>query len=205
MKAEHSNAATPQGFQPDAPERLPLPAREKLSSVQRIASDAIIAGPRKAILGPFVPLLQCPALMERVGATGEALRFQGSLPDLIRELVILLVARETGNQFEWQTHVALARRAGCTQQVIDTIADGRHPHGLEPPSRIATDFAIELMGRNGISDETYRSAVEAFGEPGVVELTVLIGYFTMVCWIMNVARTPGPTGSAERPLTAWPI
>jgi len=196
--------ATLQGFQPDAAERLPLPAREKLSSAQQVAADAIISGPRQAILGPFAPLLQCPALMERVGAMGEALRFQGILPDLVRELVIILVARETGNQFEWQTHVALARRAGCAEQVIAAIADGRHPHGLEPPYRIAADLAIELMGRNGISDETYHGAVEAFGEPGVVELTVLVGYFTMVCWVMNVARSPGPVGSVERPLAAWP-
>src|SRR5579871_1688851 len=140
MGEERSNVATPQGFQPDAAERLPLPAREKLSSAQQAAADAIISGPRQAILGPFVPLLQCPALMERVGAMGEALRFQGILPDLVRELVIILVARETGNQFEWQTHVALARRAGCAEQVIAAIADGRHPHGLEPPYRIAADL-----------------------------------------------------------------
>jgi 4-carboxymuconolactone decarboxylase len=144
-------------------------------------------------------------LMERIGATGEALRFQGTLPDSTREFVILLVARETGNQFEWQTHVPLARRAGCPQQVIDAVADGRYPHDLEPRSRIAADFAIELMRRHGTSDETYRIVLETFGQPGVVELTALVGYFTMVCWIMNVARTPGPAGSAERPLTAWPI
>ena len=32
-----------------------------------------------------------------------------------------------------------------------------------------------------------------FGEAGVVELSTLIGYFVMVSWIMNVARTPSQT------------
>jgi 4-carboxymuconolactone decarboxylase len=204
MNARVPNAATPQGFQPGAPERLPLPSRESLTDAQRSAADAIIAGPRKAIFGPFVPLLQCPALMECIGATGEVLRFKGRLPDLVRELVILLVARETGNQFEWQTHAPLARRSGCPQEAIDAIADGRYPHSLEPSSRIAADFAVELMRHNGISDRTYRDAAETFGEAGAVELCALVGYFTMVCWIMNVARTPGPAGSAEQPLAAWP-
>ena len=30
-----------------------------------------------------------------------------------------------------------------------------------------------------------------FGEQGVVELTTLVGYFAMVCWVMNVAREAG--------------
>jgi 4-carboxymuconolactone decarboxylase len=46
-----------------------------MSEEQRRAADIIIAGPRKAIFGPFVPLLQRPALMETIGKTGEMLRF----------------------------------------------------------------------------------------------------------------------------------
>jgi 4-carboxymuconolactone decarboxylase len=175
-----------------------------MDDAQRAAADAIIAGPRKAVFGPFVPLLQCPALLERIGAAGEALRFRGRLPDAVRELVILVVARETGNQFEWQTHVPLARRAGLNQEIIDTISDGRHPRLADRSAQLAVDFASELMHRHGVSDVTYREAEDIFGQPGVVELAALIGYFTMVCWIMNVARTPGPADSAETPLSPWP-
>jgi 4-carboxymuconolactone decarboxylase len=195
---------TPQGFETTAAERIPLLARDAMSDAQRTAADAIINGPRKAIFGPFVPLLRCPLLMERVGALGEALRFSGSLPDPVRELVILVVARETSNQFEWQTHVPLARRAGVSEAVIAAIWDGRQPRDLEPAAQAAVEFAAELMLRHGTSDATYRAADVAFGEAGVVELAILVGYFTMVCWLMNVARTPGPAGSGERPLSAWP-
>ena len=204
MTDPSSQAPTPQGFQPDAAERIPLPARESMTEAQRASADAIIAGPRKAIFGPFVPLLQTPALMERIGSTGEALRFRGQLPDLVRELAILLVARETGNQFEWQTHAPLARRAGLEQETIESIADGRHPRCFHPSAQIAAEFVGELMRRNGVSDTTFQLAAGAFGPPGVVELTALVGYFTMVCWIMNVARTPGPAASGEPALSAWP-
>ena len=122
MSTDHPRTTTPQGFQPDAPERLPLPARDKLTSVQRMAADAMIAGPRKSIHGPFVPLLRCPELMQRLGATADELRFRAGLPAIVREYVILLVARETGNQCEWQTHVPLAKQAGCAQSTIDAIA-----------------------------------------------------------------------------------
>ena len=157
MTDPSSKAATPQGFQPDAAERIPIPARESMNDAQRASADAIIAGPRKAIFGPFVPLLQTPALLERIGSTGEA-ALSWSTARLVRELVILLVARETGNQFEWQTHAPLARRAGLEQETIAAIADGRHPRCSRPSTQIAAEFASELMRRNGVSDTTFQQA-----------------------------------------------
>jgi 4-carboxymuconolactone decarboxylase len=195
---------TRQGFATEGAERLPLPARDAMTSEQKTAADAIMAGPRKAIFGPFVPLLQCPVLMEWIGKTGEALRFGGSLPERIRELVICLVARETSNQFEWLTHAPKALEAGVGRDVVEALAAGRWPRSLNADEVVAADFAAELMRRHGVSDQTFDEAVHCFGAPGTIELTALIGYFAMVCWIMNVARTPGPAGSQASPLAAFP-
>lgn len=195
----------PQGFGTSANERLPLPARDAMSADQQAAADAIVNGPRKAIFGPFVPLLQVPGLMGHIGDVGAALRFKGALADSVRELVICVVAREVGNQFEWQTHAPLAVRAGVAQEAVDAIGAGRRPRGLAPHLASATDFASELMLRNGVSDATYAEALSQFGQAGTVELTALVGYFTMICWIMNVARTPGPAGSPAAGLAGFPL
>ena len=197
-------SVTPLGFGFSTSERISIPERDAMSDAQQAAADAIINGPRKAIFGPFVPLLQTPVLMERIGKTGEALRFNGTLPDSIRELAICVVARETGNQFEWQTHTPLAIKAGVPLEAIDSLAAGRRPRGLPVNETCAVDFVSELMQRHGVSDETYAEAVSCLGEPGTVELTALVGYFVMVCWVMNVARTPGPSDSARPGLTAFP-
>lgn len=195
---------TPQGFGTSTAERLPIPERNAMSAAQRAAADAIIAGPRKAILGPFISLLQTPALMERIGKTGEVLRFEGTLPERIRELTICAVARETSNQFEWQTHAPLAIKAGIALIAIEALAAGRRPRSLHADEETALDFVAELMLRHGVSDATYAEATRCFGQPGVVELTALVGYFVMVCWIMNVARTPGNAGTSTPGLTAFP-
>lgn len=194
-----------QGFGPSTGQRLPLPAREAMSAEQQAALEAIVNGPRKAIFGPFVPLLQVPGLMEHIGNTGAALRFKGTLADAVRELVICVVAREVGNQFEWQTHAPLAVKAGVAQAAVDAIGAGRRPRDLPADLACATDFAGELMLRNGVSDATYAEAVAQFGEAGAVELTALVGYFTMVCWVMNVARTPGPARSQAPGLAGFPL
>lgn len=197
-------SCAPQGFGATNSERLPVPDRDAMSEAQRAAADAIVNGPRKAIFGPFVPLLQTPALMERIGKVGESLRFDGTLPDDIRELAICVVARETHNQFEWQMHASTATKAGVPAKAIASLAAGRRPRGLSASQECAVDFVDELATRHGVSDETYAEALSHFGEQGTVELTALAGYFAMVCWIMNVARTPGPKGSTTPRLEGLP-
>ena len=54
-----------------------------------------------------------------------------------------------------------------------------------------------------MSDATYARAVKRFGEQGVIDMTGLTGYYTVLAMIMNVARTPLPDG-AKAPLTAYP-
>jgi len=57
------------------------------------------------------------------------------------------------------------------------------------------DFVHELLATHGVSDLTYQAAIARWGERGVVELTALVGYFVMVSWLMNVARTPAQAGA----------
>ena len=50
--------------------------------------------------------------------------------------------------------------------------------------------AVFLAARPDL--ERGRELARLWGEPTMVELLTLVGYFAMVCWLMNVARTPGP-------------
>ena len=46
--------------------------------------------------------------------------------------------------------------------------------------------------------------VMAFGVLLPVLWMSLAGYFVMVCWVMNVGRTPGPANAAAPGLNAFP-
>ncbi|WP_395700946.1 carboxymuconolactone decarboxylase family protein [Aquabacterium sp.] len=181
-------------------ERLPLPPLAAMTEAQRAATQALIDGPRKAVYGPFVPLMQVPALLERVAALGEALRFGGQLPAAVRELATCVAARHVGNQFEWVMHVPLAQAAGVPPAALEAIRTGGAPQGLAPDAQLAHDFARELLATHDVDDACYQQAIAAFGEAGVVELTTLVGYFVMVSWVMNVARTPSRPTAEVLPL-----
>jgi len=194
----------PQGHARPGGERLPLPAADAMTPQQRAAAQALIDGPRKGVYGPFLPLLRSPALLERVAKMGEYLRFESVLEARIRELATCAVARHTGNQFEWTMHAPLAAKAGVAEAAIEALRVGARPKQLGADEEVALDFTRELLQTQGVSDPTYASAQAAFGEQGVVELASLIGYFAMVCWVMNVARTPAQASATGPGLDAFP-
>jgi 4-carboxymuconolactone decarboxylase len=194
----------PQGFGAAPRERLPMPAPEVMNDAQHAAAQALINGPRKGVYGPFLPLLRSPELLERVAKVGEYLRFGSALDARVRELVTCATARQDGNQFEWLMHAPLAMHAGVDAGAIEALRVGARPKELKADEECALDFAHELMRTHGVSDSTYSAALAQFGEQGVVELSTLVGYFTMVNWVMNVARTPAMANATGEPLQAMP-
>jgi len=185
-------------------ERLPLPAAEEMSDAQRAAARTLIDGPRKAVFGPFVPLMQSPVLMERIGSLGEYLRFDSAIDARVRELLTCAVARHVGNQFEWIVHAPAAVKAGVSAEAIEALRLGRRAAPLAEDEQLALDLAHEVLLHHGVSEPTYAAAVARFGAPCVVEMAALVGYFAMVCWVMNVSHTPVQAGEGQRGLEAFP-
>lgn len=198
------SAPLSQGYTRSATERLPMPADAAMSPAQREAAQALINGPRKGVYGPFLPLLRSPVLLDRVARTGEYLRFDSVLDARVRELVTCAVARHVSNQFEWVMHAPLAVKAGVSAEAIEALRQGARPKQLQPDEEVALDFTRELLATHGTSDPTYAAALEQFGEQGVVELATLIGYFAMVSWVMNVARTPAQASATGPGIDAFP-
>ena len=186
------------------PDRLPPLPLDQLDPLQRAAAHELIAGPRKGVKGPFIPLLRSPELLARVQKVGEYLRFQSALSPRVSEFATLIVARAWTQQFEWKVHVALALKAGTSEATIAALAEGRRPAGMSDEEACVHDFATELLQHRGVCDATYAAARERFGERGVMNLTGLIGYFAMVSMVLNVARTPAEPGEGAAPLDAFP-
>ncbi|HSN90065.1 MAG TPA: carboxymuconolactone decarboxylase family protein [Anaeromyxobacteraceae bacterium] len=180
----------------------PIPP-EQMTEAQRAAAAALVAGPRGAVFGPFVPLLRSPELMDRLQKVGEYLRFRSALGQRLTELAILWVARRYTQQVEWAIHEPLARRSGVAPEAIAALAEGRRPVGLADDEAAACDLLEELWANGSVSDATYQRALVVLGERGIVDLLGLAGYYGLLSLVMNVARTPVPDGAPE-PLERFP-
>ena len=102
------------------------------------------------------------------------------------------MARELSNVFEWDMHLPLAAGAGVPTAALAAL-DAGEPSPDDLRSDLARTVTRELIGQHRLTGETYSDALQEWGEPTMVELLTLVGYFAMVCWLMNVARTPGLT------------
>ena len=171
-------------------ERLRLLSFDTMSEAQRTAANELIAGPRKGVKGPFIPLLRSPELMSRLQKVGEYLRFHSAVPPRIAEFATLCVARSWSQQFEWVMHVPLALNAGTTRETVDAIREGRRPSSMSPAEAVVHDFISELTNTKGVAQATYDSVLRELSEQGLIDLMGILGYFTSMCMVLNVARTP---------------
>jgi len=173
-------------------DRLPPMEMQAMNDAQRQAAEALIAGPRKAVVGPFIALLRSPELLDRMQRVGEYLRFKNAVPQKLVELAILITARQWGQNYEWQAHRPLAEKAGLKPEIAQAVADGRRPSGMAADEKIVFDFCSELHANKSVSDATYQRALEKFGEQGIIDLTAVNGYYSFNAMILNVARTALP-------------
>ena len=173
-------------------DRMPPLADAAMNEAQRAAAAALVAGPRKGVFGPFIPLMRSPQLMDRMQRVGEYLRFGSVIAPKLNELAMLITARHVTNQFEWAVHEPLAIKAGVAPATVEAIRHGRRPGGMPEDEALVHDFCRELLATHEVSDAVYARALAAWGEQGIVDLVGCVGYFLAICLVMNVARTPAP-------------
>ena len=183
--------------------RLPIIQPEDFTPAQQRIFDSITGGKRSAVSstgspltaegglrGPFNALLYSPVIGDAVQRVGEAVRFEGTLPAQLRELAILTVAAEWQANFEWWAHARIAREVGLDGAMIDGVKTGVLPDNAAPEQRMIYAFAREVIEQNRVSDERYTAAVTMFGEAAIVELVLLMGYYTMIAMTLNVFAVP---------------
>ena len=188
-----------------AQDRMPPIPKDKMTEAQKKAFDEVTSGPRGAggAEGPFVPLLRSPEFMSVLQKTGEYVRFHNSIGPKLTEFVILLTARQWTQQYEYDVHQVNGLKAGVKQETISAITEGRRPTGMAADEEIVYDFCTELRQNQSVSDATDARAVSKFGEQGVIDMTGLVGYYTTLAMIMNVARSPLADGK-KAPLAPFP-
>lgn len=181
---------------------------DRLTPEQRTLYDAIRSGPRSKLAnsgasqpgplgGPFNIWLRSPGIGDCIQRLGEEIRFRSSLPAKLNELAIIITGRMWTSHYEWHAHCKLAIDAGLDPAIAQDIAENRRPSKMDADEAIVYDFSMELHKSQGVSDETYKRAVDRFGERGVMDIIAANGFYTLVSMCLNVDRTPLPAGAVS--------
>ena len=180
--------------------RIPIPDPGTMTEEQRAVYEAVVSGPRGKMVGPLLAALHKPELAAKWQEFGAMLRYDTCLPPKLNELAILATGRHWNAQTEFHIHAGAAKKAGLGTDIIDAIKRGRRPDFSETEEADIYDFACQLLTTGRVSDDVYQRVHATWQTVGVVELTSVIGYYSMVAMTLNAHQLPLPDG-ATAPLT----
>ncbi|MEX2556646.1 MAG: carboxymuconolactone decarboxylase family protein [Actinomycetota bacterium] len=174
------------------------PAQE-LSPEDEELLTKTLAGPDGVPLRIFATLAHHPALLKRFNVLGGLLLTKGLLPPRERELVILRTGWRSGSVYEFGQHVLIGQREGVSDREIRLLTRPLEAGEWSERERALLAFTDELLATASVGDGTWEAAHRHLGEPEMLELVLLIGFYRMVAGLLNAA------GVVPEPwLPGWP-
>jgi 4-carboxymuconolactone decarboxylase len=169
-------------------------AYQSMTPPQKKMFEDLISGERRGAAGPFNVLLRSPEMGNLAQQFGASMRFHSSMPPKLNELAIIITARHWTSQYEWYAHRRAAANAGLNESIIQAIATGKRPTGMQPDEEAVYNFCTELLTTKQMSDKTFEATKARFGERGVVDLIGVTGYYQLVSMLLNTDKYPLPDG-----------
>lgn len=186
--------------------RLPLADPAALNPVQREifdrmttrivpwANDAHFQSTAEdgRLIGPFNPALLHPAIAAPFMNLQFAEQKHTSLSERVREVVILAVGAVWQADYELYAHLAVARKAGLSDDAARKLAAGDAPDELSEDEKTALQLTRQLSSSHRVDETLYREAENQFGKQGLIDVAFLIGIYHSVCAMLTMFAIPAP-------------
>jgi alkylhydroperoxidase family enzyme len=171
--------------QPSGPPRLPPLRPEEWDDFLSRLVDAS-GGPDHA-LNIFTTLGRHPELFRRWVTFGGTL-LAGTLPGRARELAILRTAVRCGAEYEWSHHATTAAKLGVGEDELDALRRPLDSHAWPDDDRALLRAVDEMHDTWALSDATWTTVHDRFGDAGAIELVMLVGQYHLVALALRVLR-----------------
>ena len=178
--------------------RVPALTRESIPENQRAAFDQLVQQ-RGGIPaeGPGSVMLNAPEAAQRSLGLALYLRTETSLAPRIRELAMLVAARENDCQYIWNAHAPMARTAGLKDEIVDALRDKKEISRLAPDEDAVVNYGREFFRTRRVSQTAFDAALAQFGVLGLTELTTLMGCYAMLAFHVNAFGVGLPADGTE--------
>jgi 4-carboxymuconolactone decarboxylase len=150
------------------------------------------------LIGPFNAFAHAPGVGARLAELGTELRRNTSIDRRLLEVAIITVGARWRAEFEWWAHARMAREQGVADEVVDAIGDGTTPPFARDDERVVHAAAAMMADVGRLDDATYDAAHRLLGDVGMVELTALCGYYSLISFLLNTFEVPLPPGQPAR-------
>jgi 4-carboxymuconolactone decarboxylase len=195
----------PGDIRPETRSRLSPLKREQLDEAGRRLYDSVLDPKRPTIAGfqgPAGIWLHSPRAGEPIREFNRILRTETALEPRLRELAILVTARELDSQFEWTAHEPVALKEGLAPAIIDAVKHRRRAGRMDEREAAIIRFGRELFRDRRVRSETYAEAVRLFGETGTVNLAALMANYALTAAML--AAVDQQLHEGQKPLLPLP-
>jgi 4-carboxymuconolactone decarboxylase len=169
---------------------------EEMPPEQRSVAERAASGPRAKIGPPLNVLLRSPGAADPIEHLGTYVRFKSTLPQRLKELVIIIIARRFTSQYPWSVHYPLALAEGIALSVVEDIAAGRQPSELKADEAVIYEYCTALLDGRDVADANYADVIKRWGETGAIDIIALMGYYCLLGMGLNLDRYPPVPGAA---------
>jgi 4-carboxymuconolactone decarboxylase len=180
--------------------RLPLPKRDDMDNLgKKLYDQYATPNPQSlaGLRGPAGIRLYSPLEAQHESEHNHYLRFDAGFNPRIRELAILVSAREADSQFEWAAHEPAARKEGLDPKIIDIVKYRKSPAGLPETEAVIIQLGREMFDKKKVSSETFARALKIFGPRGMVNMVALMGDYCATAALLTAFDMQLPPG--EKP------
>ena len=167
--------------------RLPPPRREDLDERTRPVFDRLAdadGGSLAGLQGPGGIRLHSPRVAAPLHEVNQYLRMEAGFEPAVRELAILVTARENDCQFEWAAHEPEAITVGLDAEVIETVRTRRDTKELGETEAGVIGLGREIFSAHRVSPRMFAQALRLFGRRGLVDLVALMGQYAATAAVL---------------------
>jgi len=145
-----------------------------------------------ALMGPWNAWLHEPGIGKAIWDLTLAMTAGATLPDNIRQVVILVVGARYDAAYEIYAHIAVAEKAGMSPERLATLTADLKPADFTPAESVAFDTAYALAKGGVLPEPVYSLARKTFGQKGLNEIIYLVGLYALVSTTLNGFDVPVP-------------
>ncbi|MFN3212205.1 MAG: carboxymuconolactone decarboxylase family protein [Henriciella sp.] len=157
----------------------------------------------KHLIGQLAPLnifkmmAHAPGLLRPFVDLGGAFLFEGKLDPVTRECAILRVGYLSKAGYETAQHEKIGLDLGMTEGLFDALRAGPNAAGFTEEQQLAVAYVDDLVANVKAGDATFAPALAHFGAEQLQELTLVTGYYMMVCRFLETFEVDIEAGGAR--------
>jgi 4-carboxymuconolactone decarboxylase len=146
---------------------------------------------RGLVPGPHKIWLANPALSKTIVPTGAYYQRESTLTKAEIEIATTIVTARWRSPYATYEHEIIGERAGhLDPRRVQALIAGLSTSFDDPRQQVVYELASALVAPRVVPHGLYRRAKELLGDAGIVDVAVLLGWFTMVCMTLGAYDVP---------------